>query len=150
MGATRRFSAEIEAGGGGGALVTVPFDAKAVFGSGRPKVHATFDGIAYRGSIASMGGRYVLGLVKSVREQLGKGVGDRVTVTVRADTEERMLEMPDELAAALRRRRGAASAFAKLSYTKRKEIVRAVASAKREETRKRRAEQAARSVLEGS
>lgn len=53
------------------------------------KVHATFDGIAYDGSIVNMGVKnpdgsicYILGVLKSIRTQLQKNVGDSVSVTV--------------------------------------------------------------------
>ena len=37
------------------AYVAVPFDIKVIFGKGRVKVHATFDGEPYEGSIVNMG-----------------------------------------------------------------------------------------------
>ena len=36
-----------------GAYITVPFDIKAIYGKGRLKVHATFDGEPYDGSIVN-------------------------------------------------------------------------------------------------
>src|SRR5690606_5229969 len=51
-----RFTASIESSGSGGAYVTIPFDVEAAFGEKRPKVHATFDGLPYRGTLAQMGG----------------------------------------------------------------------------------------------
>ena len=69
------FDAVIQAGPGGGAMVEVPFDAKEVFGSGRPKVVARFDGTPYRGSIASRGGRYVLGVTKGHADGHREGAG---------------------------------------------------------------------------
>ena len=44
-----------ETPGKGGAYVIFPWDIRAVFGKGRVKVHATFDGIPYDGSIVNMG-----------------------------------------------------------------------------------------------
>lgn len=38
-----------------GAYVRFPYDIKKEFGKGRVKVHATFDGIVYDGSIVNMG-----------------------------------------------------------------------------------------------
>jgi len=40
--------------GKGGAYVTFPYDIRAEFGKGRVKVHATFDGEIYDGSIVNM------------------------------------------------------------------------------------------------
>lgn len=131
------FDAVIEDGRGGGALVVVPFDAKEAFGSGRPKIVATFDSVSYRGSIASMGGRYILGMTNRVREEVGKGPGDTVRVTVRADTAPRVIAVPEDLAEALEEA-GLQQAFEALSYTNRRETVSAIETAKKAETRSRR------------
>jgi hypothetical protein len=131
------FDAVIEEARGGGAVVHVPFDAKEAFGSGRPRVVATFDGESYRGSIASMGGRYLLGVRKDIRAAIGKGPGDRVRVTVALDEAPRVVTVPDDLAAALADA-GLRETFDALSYTHRKEHVQAVEGAKRPETRARR------------
>ena len=39
----------------GGAYVVFPYDIRREFGKGRVKVHATFNGIPYDGSIVNMG-----------------------------------------------------------------------------------------------
>ena len=39
----------------GGAYVIFPWDIRKEFGKGRVKVHATFDGIPYDGSVVNMG-----------------------------------------------------------------------------------------------
>lgn len=71
------------------AYVAVPFDIKAVFGKGRVKVHATFDGLPYDGSIVNMGVKnedgsvcYIIGIRKDIRAKIGKQPGDVVAVTV--------------------------------------------------------------------
>lgn len=38
-----------------GAYIEFPYDVKAEFGKGRVKVHATFDGETYDGSLVNMG-----------------------------------------------------------------------------------------------
>jgi hypothetical protein len=74
----------------GGAYVIFPWDIRQEFGKGRIKVHAEFDGIPYDGSIVNMGvkdeaGRicYVIGLLKTIRKQLGKGDGNVIHVVIR-------------------------------------------------------------------
>ncbi|MEU1205919.1 DUF1905 domain-containing protein [Nocardia sp. NPDC005825] len=67
----------------------------------RIPVRAGFDGIPYRGSIANMGAGPCLGLLKAIREELGKGPGDRVTVTLERDSAERTVAVPEDLATAL-------------------------------------------------
>jgi len=76
--------------GKGGAYVTFPHDVRAEFGKGRVKVHATFDGEPYDGSIVNMGVKnaddsvcYILGILKDIRTKIGKQPGDAVRVTLR-------------------------------------------------------------------
>jgi len=73
----------------GGAYVEFPYDVRKEFGKGRAKVHVTFDDIPYDGSVVNMGVKnpdgsicYIIGMLKSIREKLGKGEGDTVLVTV--------------------------------------------------------------------
>lgn len=66
-----------------GAYVEIPFDVRQVFGKGRVKVHAAFDGVPYDGSLVRMGTPgHILGLRKDIRRQIGKQPGDIVHVTV--------------------------------------------------------------------
>lgn len=88
--------------------------------------------------VARMGGRNCIGLSKAARAALGVEIGQEVLVTVAADTAERTVEVPRELAEALEADPEARAAFEALSYTHRKEHARAVAEAKRPETRARR------------
>lgn len=87
--------------------------------------------------LAVMDGRNVIGLSKAVRAQLGVDIGDEVDATIDLDTAEREVEVPDDLAMALTDA-GARAAFDGLTYSRRKEIARSVAEAKRPETRERR------------
>ena len=74
----------------GGAYVLFSWNVREEFGKGRVKVHAEFDGIPYDGSIVNMGVKdeegnvcYLIGLLKAIRKQLGKGDGDSVHVVIR-------------------------------------------------------------------
>ena len=132
------FEAAIVVNDGGGAWVEVPGEVVAALGGGgRIPVVATFDGVGYRGSIASMGGCMALGVLKSIRSELGTGDGDAVTVTVERDSGERVVEVPEELAAALAEA-GLREVFDGLSYSHRREHVNAINDAKKPETRARR------------
>ncbi len=73
----------------GGGYVIFPWDVRREFGKGRVKVHASFDGVGYDGSIVNMGLKnadgsvcYVLGVLKAIRQRLGKTDGDMVHVVV--------------------------------------------------------------------
>lgn len=134
------FEAAIEEAPRGGAFVEVPPDVvEELGGGGRIPVLAEFDGIPYRGSVVRMGGASVIGVLKDIRETLGKGAGDAVTVELRPDSEERVVDLPVELADALASNPAAKAAFEALSYTHRREHAQHVAEAKRPETRQRRA-----------
>ena len=66
-----------------GAYVEFPYDVRAEFGKGRVKVHATFDGQPYDGSLVRMGTPgHILGVRRDIRAKIGKQPGDVVSVTV--------------------------------------------------------------------
>ena len=69
--------------------IAVPFDIKQVYDKGRLKVHATFDGEPYDGSIVNMGVKnpdgsicYIIGIRKDIRAKIGKQAGDMIKVTI--------------------------------------------------------------------
>lgn len=135
----KTFTATIQNAGGGGAYVEVPFDVEAAFGSKRPKVQAMIEGIPYRSTLMRMGTEcHILGILKEIREQIGKSFGDEVTVTLEPDTEPRLIEIPKDLMKELKKDQEAKAFFDKLSYTHQKEYVRWVEEAKKEETRQNR------------
>jgi len=132
------FAATIEEADRGGAFVRVPPAVVAALGGkGRIAVEATFDGVAYRGSVVSMGGAMVVGVLKDIRTALGKGPGDEVTVTLAPDTAPRTVEVPDDLRTALDEARLTAT-FTGLSYSHQREYVMWIDEAKKPETRARR------------
>lgn len=76
--------------GKGGAYVEFPYDIRKEFGKGRIKVHATFDGEPYTGSVVNMGEKnpngtvcYIIGILKDIRAKIGKQPGETVSVTVK-------------------------------------------------------------------
>lgn len=139
MAGKRTFTAVIQGAGGGGAYVDVPFDAEAAFGSKRPKIKASIEGVPYRGTLVRMGGpRHMLLILKGIREQIGRSVGDEVKVTLEPDTEPRIVAVPDDLASALKRDRQARAFFDTLSFTHRKEYVGWIVEARKDETRRAR------------
>jgi len=133
------FTATIQNAGGGGAFVEVPFDVEKAFGSKRPKIKATFEGVPYRGILTRMGTEHhLLIILKGIREQIGKTFGDEVKVTVEADAEPRVIEVPKDLMKELKKNNEAKLFFDKLSYTHQREYVMWITEAKKEETRQRR------------
>ena len=133
------FTAPIQNAGGGGAYVEVPFDVEEAFGSKRPRVKALIEGIPYRTTLMRMGSEcHMLGVLKEIREKIGKSFGDEITVTIEPDTEPRVIEIPKDLMKELKKDKDAKTFFDKLSYTHQKEYVRWVEEAKKEETRQNR------------
>lgn len=72
-----------------GAYIEFPYDVKSEFGKGRVKVHATFDGEPYDGSIVNMGVKkadgtvcYIIGVRKEIRAKISKQPGDWVQVSI--------------------------------------------------------------------
>lgn len=117
--------------------IEIPFDVEVVFGAKRVPVKAVINGAEYRGSIARMSGNYMLGIPKEFRERAGIAAGDNIVITIEKDTAERTVETPSDLAAALEGS-NLEDAWNKLSYTHRKEHVRAIEEAKAADTRTRR------------
>lgn len=73
----------------GGAYVEFPWDIRMLFGKGRIKVQAAFDGVPYAGNVVNMGVKhpdgsicYVIGVRKEIRSQIGKRNGEVVHVTI--------------------------------------------------------------------
>ena len=73
----------------GGAYVAFPWDLRQETGKGRLKVHATFDGVPYDGSVVNMGLKhpdgsvcYIIGVLKAIRTALGKRDGDTIHVII--------------------------------------------------------------------
>jgi bifunctional DNA-binding transcriptional regulator/antitoxin component of YhaV-PrlF toxin-antitoxin module len=120
--------------------IKIPFDVEAVFGAKRVPVKAVVNGAVYQGSIVRMGGEYMLGIPKAFREAAGIRAGDNIVVTLEADTVERTVDIPADLARELKKDKKLKTAWDNLSYTLRKENVRALEEAKKPETRVKRLE----------
>jgi hypothetical protein len=127
--------------------IVVPDDVVAKLGQGKkPKVVVSLKGYSYRSTVAVMGGKFMLPLAKEHRDKAGVKGGDKVEVTLEVDDAPREVEVPKDLAAALKKA-GARAAFDKLAFTHRKEHVRSIEEAKAAETRVRRIEKAVAMVL---
>jgi hypothetical protein len=133
---TYKFKAKIGSASGGGAYILFPYDTEKEFGTkGKVPVKATFNGIPYTGSLIKYGQpQHMLGLLKAIREQIGKGPGDTIDVTIEKDVVPRIVEIPAAFEKLLKKE-GLLSAFQELSYTHRKEYCRWITQAKKEETR---------------
>ncbi len=119
------------------AFIEVPPDVMDAFApSKRVPVTATVNGAPLTGTIAVMGGRACLGLTKALRAAAGAQPADVVAVVLARDETERTFDVPADLLDAMNARER--ERFDRLSYTHRKEYVRAIDEAKQPETRRRR------------
>jgi Domain of unknown function (DUF1905)/Bacteriocin-protection, YdeI or OmpD-Associated len=145
-----KFKAKIEAADGGGAYVLFPYDTEKEFATkGKVSVKATFNGAPYTGSLIKYGHpQHMLGLLKSIREQIGKGSGDTIDVEVWKDEEPRVVEIPAAFKTRMKKE-GVLPFFEELSFTHRKEYCRWITEAKREETRVARLEKSIAMLKKG-
>ncbi len=133
------FHTTILSSGGTTAGIKIPPEIVEGLGSGKkPAVKVTINGKTYRSTVAVMGGDYMVGVSAENRALTGTKAGDEVDVTLELDSEPRVYELPDDLAAALAAKPGATEAFHASAPSKRKEFVRQVTDAKTPETRERR------------
>lgn len=145
-----KFRATIELGGKTATGIQVPDKIVERLGSGKhPKVRATIKGYTYRSSVASMGGRFMLGVSGEVRENAGVAAGDDVDVDIQLDTEPREVTAPPDFAKALRGDLTAKRFFEGLSFSQKQRHVQSIEGAKTPETRQRRIDKAIAQLHDG-
>ncbi|MFB2598293.1 YdeI/OmpD-associated family protein [Herbiconiux sp. P17] len=134
-----KFTSTILASGKTATGIPVPESVVEALDAGkRIPVVVTINGYSYRSSIVFYTGRYLISLSVENRAGAGVAAGDEVEVDVEIDAAPREVEVPAALASALARDADAASAFAALSYSKKRAIVLSIEGAKTDETRERR------------
>ena len=145
-----RFRAQLQRRGPAAAVVLDETQVATVGeGAKRFPVVATVNGYTWRTSVARMGGEFLLGLSREVRDGAGVQAGDEAEVTIELDEAPREVEVPADLAAALAADPQAAASFEQMAFTHRKEYARWIAEAKRDETRQRRVAQAVEMIKAG-
>jgi hypothetical protein len=122
----------------------------ATFGSARPKVKATVNGVELRTTVAVYGGRSYVGFRKEIQAAAGLTIGDEIRVTLEPDTEERVVDVPLDLRKALAPDRVAKETFDALAFTHKREYAAWVAGAKKQETRERRVAKALEMLKAGT
>ena len=136
--ATKTFKARLGGDKGDVPSIEIPFDVKATYGSARPRVAVTVNGVTLRTTVAVYGGVSFVGIRKEIREQMGVEIGDRITLTMEPDTAERTVDVPADLRRALAKNAAAKKKYESLSYSHRREHAQFVAEARKPETRERR------------
>lgn len=118
--------------------IEVPPEVIDALGAGkRPPVTVVVNGFEYRSTVAVMGGKYLIAFSSDKRAATGLSGGDQITVDLEVDTAPRTVEVPDDLASALKSA-GVTEAFEKLAPSAKKAHVTNVEGAKTAETRSRR------------
>jgi hypothetical protein len=115
---------------------------EALGGGKRPPVTITINGHSWKSRIAIMRDRHLIGLSNANRQAAGVATGDEVEVEVELDVEPRVVVESTDFAHALDADPAARAAYDRLSYSRKREHVRAIESAKKPETRSRRIEAA--------
>lgn len=150
MGETLHLTTVLEPRGPAGALVLTDEQVAALGGGAKTfPVVVTIGTSSIALRVARMGGESLIGFSRAARAEAGVEIGDEVTADIAAETAPRTVEVPGDLAAALAADPSVESAFAALSYTHRKEYVRWVEEAKREQTRADRVARTVEMVREG-
>jgi hypothetical protein len=106
----------------------------------KPAVNVTVNGFAYRSTIATMGGQFMIAFSSDKRAATGLKGGDKIAVTLEPDGAPRVMEVPDDLAKALAKNKSATAYFATLSYSNQRRHIDPINDAKTPETRARRIE----------
>jgi hypothetical protein len=147
---TADFRATLESNGKTATGFEVPPEAVAALGtSKKPPVRVTIRGHTYRSTVAVMGGRFMLGVSAENRAAAGVAAGDELDVHLELDTDERAVELPADLAAALAADRAAQTFFETLSPSQKQWHALSVAGAKTDETRQRRLAKSLEMLREG-
>jgi hypothetical protein len=123
-------------------LEVPPEVVEALGGGARPPVTITVNGHSWKSRIAILRGRHLLGLSNANRQAAGVAIGEEIEVEVELDTEPRVVVEPADFARALDDDPAARIAFDRLTDSRKREHVRAIESAKKPETRRRRIEKA--------
>ncbi|MFW5474536.1 YdeI/OmpD-associated family protein [Knoellia sp. CPCC 206450] len=150
MGETLHLTAVLEARGPAGGFAFTD-EQVAAMGDGAKvfPVTVTIGDRVVRLRLARMGDENLVGFSKAARAEAGVDIGDTVTFSIAADTTPRTVEVPDDLAGSLAANPDAAQAFEAMAYSHRKEFVRWVTEAKREQTRADRVAKTVEMVREG-
>jgi hypothetical protein len=130
--------------------IQIPDDIIEKLGAGKkPLVKVTINDFTYRSAVAVMGGVYMVGVNAENREAAKIKGGDKISVTIELDTEERTVELPAEFKKQLDKNAAAKKTFDTLSNSKKKGLIAPIVAAKTDETKNRNIEKVINSLIEG-
>jgi hypothetical protein len=145
-----RFRTEILSSGKTAAGIEIPPEIVDALGTSRkPAVTVTINGYTYRSTVATISGKFMVGVSSDVRRDAGVAAGEVVEVELELDTAPREVVVPPDLAAALEAEPEAHRFFDGLSYSNKRRIVMPIDDAKSPDTRQRRIEKSVVALREG-
>ena len=109
----------------------------------------TINGHTYRSTVAAYGDVSMLPLSAENREAAGVKAGDEIEVDLELDTAPRVVEVPDDFAAAIAADPAAAAFWPTISYSNQRWHVLSIDGAKTPETRQRRIDKSVALLREG-
>ena len=144
------FRATVEQRGKTACGISVPPEVVEALGKGkRPPVKVTIKGYTYRSTVAAYTNEYLVGVSAENRAAGGISPWEVVDVTLELDTEPRVIEVPEDFAAALAGDAAAQAFFDSLSYSNKSRFVLGIKDARTPETRQRRIDKAVATLREG-
>jgi hypothetical protein len=130
--------------------IPIPAEVIEALGAGRkPPVRMTVNGYAYRSTVATVDGQFMVGFSAAHRDASGLNGGDEVDVEIELDTTQREVDVPPDLEEALGREPAARQTFDRLSNSLKRYHVDQVNGAKSPETRQRRIDKSVSVLREG-
>jgi uncharacterized protein DUF1905/bacteriocin resistance YdeI/OmpD-like protein len=145
-----KFRTTVEQAGKTATGIQIPDEVVESLGAGkRPPVRVTINGYTYRSTVASMGGRFMVGVNAQNREAASVAGGDTVDVDIELDTAPREVTLPPDFAKALKKDARAKETFEGLSNSNKGWHVQSIEGAKTDETRQRRIAKSVAALHEG-
>ncbi|MGI2328545.1 YdeI/OmpD-associated family protein [Planococcus sp. YIM B11945] len=146
-----RFQTTIQLTGKNTTGILVPDEVvKSLGPSKKPAVQVKIGNYAYRSTVATREGQFMISLSAENRKGAGIKAGDEVEVKLELDTAPRELAMPEDFADALNQDIVAKAFFESLSYSNKQRFVLPIESAKKAETRQNRINKTMSMLREGN
>ena len=119
--------------------IAIPNEILAEFGTSKKTfVKAKIKNHTFRASIASVGGKFFLGISADVIASADIDTGDEIDVELQLDAEVKDIIVPEDLKIALEQNDAALRNFNQLSHNNKRRLLIPIDEAKTEETRQRR------------
>lgn len=133
-----KFKARVIPSGNATAVEVPAAVMKALGGEARPPVTITINGHSWRSRVAAMRGQQLIGISAANRASAGIAEGDTVEIDVELDDAPRTVDLPPDLAIALKHGAGALAAFERLPFGLRQKHVRDIEASSTATVRERR------------